>query len=223
MELEILYEDASILVAYKPAGIAVETGRLGEPDMVSLLRNIRAKKGESSYIGLIHRLDQPVEGVMVFGKTKKAAADLSGQIMEHSLGKYYYAIGQGTKDIAEGGTLEHELLFDRKTNLSKVADKNTPGAKHAVLHYEIIEKRDDKICFAITLQTGRHHQIRVQLAHMGYPLLGDRKYGRQDRGERVSLALCAYRLCFVHPDTKKEMDFVIHPRNPVFAPFLLNS
>ena len=221
MDLDILYEDGALLVVYKPAQVAVETKKIGQQDMVSLLRNRRAVKGEEPYIGLVHRLDQPVEGVMVFGKTKEATADLSGQVRERTFGKNYYAIGRfdGTAPLKGQGRLEDAILFDRKNNVSRIVEKNTKGSQQAVLDYSIIGQEAEETCFDITLHTGRHHQIRVQLSHAGYPLIGDRKYGYGTQSESSSLALCSYRLQFFHPLTKKRMDFTIHPHNPLFCRF----
>lgn len=221
MDLDILYEDAALLVVYKPAQIAVETKKIGQQDMVSLLRNRRAVKGEEPYIGLVHRLDQPVEGVMVFGKTKEATADLSGQVRERTFGKNYYAIGRfdGTTQLKEQGRLEDAILFDRKNNVSRIVEKNTRGSQQAVLDYSVIGREAEETCFDITLHTGRHHQIRVQFSHAGYPLIGDRKYGCETQNGSSSLALCSYRLQFFHPLTKKRMDFTIHPHNPLFRRF----
>lgn len=228
MHLEILYEDQQILVCHKPAGVATETKRIGQQDMVSLLRNFRAEKGEEPYIGLVHRLDQPVEGVMVFAKTPDAAAELSRQVQNRSIGKHYYAVGvmraddmaafEGTAlgSIQEYGTVTDYIFFDKKQNVSHIVPKGTPQAKKAVLDYRVIGTDGSRVCFDVTLHTGRHHQIRLQLAHHGCPLVGDAKYGSRDGSQ---LALCSYRLQFVHPETKKEMDFSIHPHNQAFDTF----
>lgn len=253
--MEIIYEDSAILVCYKPAGIAAETGRIGQQDMVSLLRNYRAGKGEPPYIGMVHRLDQPVEGLLVFGKTQRAAGELSRQAAGRSLGKYYCAVGQcaaegrpedADKSSGEWISLTDYIVFDKKRNLSMIADPGAPQAKQARLDYRVAGRRDDLVCLDIVLHTGRHHQIRLQMAHHGLPLAGDSKYGRttglsdesrcsrtaglpRERGhmppggtgraEPAQLALCAYRLTFVHPVTKKEMEFSVRPRNPVFELF----
>lgn len=222
--MEIIYEDQAIIVCYKPAGIATETKRIGQQDMVSLLKNYRVKKKEEPYVGMVHRLDQPVEGLLVFGKTKTATADLSKQVQTRSIGKYYYAVGRVLSTdnnplSQEGGTLTDYILFQKKTNVSSIVSAGTPQAKKAVLDYRILGENEGNVCFDIALHTGRHHQIRLQMAHHGYPLIGDSKYGTQtDRG--TQLALCSYRLQFIHPTTGENMDFSIRPHNPVFAPFL---
>lgn len=231
--MEIIYEDNDIIVCYKPAGVATETNRIGQQDMVSLLRNYRVGRGEPPYIGMIHRLDQPVEGLLVFGKTKNAAAELSRQVAGRSLGKYYYAIGScaagnaadklGCAENAGGEwtALTDYIVFDKKRNLSMIAESGAPQAKKAQLDYRVIGQLDGLVCFDIVLHTGRHHQIRLQMANRGFPLAGDRKYdssaGISGRGEERTpqagsrgagqLALCSYRLIFTHPTTKREMDF----------------
>lgn len=220
MRLEILYEDADIIVCYKPAGVATQTKRLGQKDMDSLLKNYRVSKGEPPYIGVVHRLDQPVEGVMVYAKNEKAAAELSRQVRERQIGKHYYAVGisqnSQQRKLETGRLIQRDILTDYmswngRTNQAYMDKKG----KKAVLEYEVLASKDNQALFDITLHTGRHHQIRLQLAHHGYPIAGDKKYGslvQQERG--TNLALCSYRLQFTHPVTKKEMDFSIQPRNP---------
>lgn len=209
----ILYEDNAIIVCVKEAGVATQTKKIGQKDMESMLRTYRMQKGEPSYIGVVHRLDQPVSGVMVFAKTKEAAADLSRQIATKAADKYYYAVTDGVPDKVKG-TLEDYLLRDGKTNLSKVADKKTAGAKRAELSYEVLEKDETKALVKIKLATGRHHQIRVQLAHAGWPLMGDRKYNFKENMNNGNqpMCLCSYKLGFSHPVTKKKLEFEI--KNP---------
>ncbi|MGN0351387.1 MAG: RluA family pseudouridine synthase [Roseburia sp.] len=206
----ILYEDDAILVCVKAAGVATQTKKLGQPDMESILKNYRAGKGEPPYIGIVHRLDQPVSGVMVFAKTKEAAAALSKQIAVKSADKYYYAVTDGVPSPA-GGTLEHYLLRDGKTNTSRVAGKETPEAKKAILSYEVLEQNTKQALVRIKLETGRHHQIRVQMAEIGCPLVGDRKYNFKENMKMSTqgLCLCSYKIAFRHPVTKKKMEFEI--------------
>ena len=209
--LHILYEDDAIVVCVKPAGVATQTKRIGEKDMESMLRTYRMQKGEASYIGVVHRLDQPVSGVMVFAKSKEAAADLSRQIAAKAADKYYYAVTDGIPDT-ESGILEDYLLRDGKTNLSKVVTGKENGAKRAELFYEVLEKNDENALIRIKLATGRHHQIRVQMAHAGWPLVGDRKYNFKENRKQgaATLSLCSYKLGFYHPATKKKMEFKIN-------------
>jgi len=214
---EIIYEDEAVIVCRKEAGVAVQTARAGQADMVSLLKNYRTKKKEEPYIGLIHRLDQPVEGVMVFAKTKKAAAKLSAQVSSRSMEKEYLAVTAGAPQ-PEKGELCDWLLRDGRTNTSAVVAKGTPQAKEAKLSYEVVEARaeGEKALVHIWLHTGRHHQIRVQFANAGYPLYGDTKYGTAEKGVYLPVALCSCRIAFTHPVTGKEMEFKIEPKGKAF-------
>lgn len=211
MNLKIIYEDDSLIVCEKPAGVATQTKRLGQQDMESLLRNYRAGKGEQPYIGVVHRLDQPVAGVMVFAKTKEAAAALSRQVQSKAADKYYYAMTDGVPEES-CGSLEDELLHDGKTNITRVVSTGTKGAKHARLSYEVTESNGERAILRVQLDTGRPHQIRVQLANAGYPIVGDRKYNPKESGREAGLKLCSYKIGFTHPVTKKKMKFEI--RNP---------
>ncbi len=234
---DIIYEDNDIIVCYKPAGIATQTRRIGQQDMESFIRNYRAAKNEPPYVGIVHRLDQPVEGVMVFAKNQKAAASLSRQIKEHTTEKYYRAEsrGQGVSGAAveeeeAWHTLTDYISFDKRTNTSKITSEKDRLAKKAVLQYRVISVTPDRDSsqnecirteFDIKLLTGRHHQIRLQLAHIGYPLIGDTKYGkpasnnsgtgsksgRTGGGVREQLALCSYKIVFDHPATGERMTF----------------
>ena len=236
MNLEIVFEDSDIILCRKPAGVATQTKRLGQQDMESLLKNYRAKKGEPPYIGVVHRLDQPVEGLMVFAKNQKAAANLSKQIQEHMIGKYYYAVSACVPEELQG-VLENYLVTDKKNNFTQVVDKamsskdgqsvaDCRDAKKAILEYKVLSRAEQGILFDILLHTGRQHQIRVQMAHMGCPLVGDEKYGvqigdsvrdaRQRNRMKSPLALCSYRLEFAHPATGKKMDYSIVPEGEAF-------
>lgn len=222
--MEIIYEDQALIVCYKPAGIATQTKRLGQQDMESLLKNYRAANRETPYIGVIHRLDQPVEGIMVFAKTPQAAAKLSEQVQKRSIGKFYYAIAPAFSDGKEEGVLTDYLVADKRNNSTRVVTQKTPQAQRAELAYRIAATAGDGagasagyVKYDIRLHTGRHHQIRVQFASRGCPLLGDQRYGIKIDG--TALALCAYRVNFVHPVTGKEMDFSITPKNPAFMDF----
>lgn len=215
-EPEIIYEDKDILICRKPAGVATQTKRLGQQDMESILKNHRARKGEPPYIGVVHRLDQPVEGVMVFAKNHQAAAHLSKQVQEHVVGKYYYAVSANVPATKEG-IVEDYLLTDKKTNFTQVVDEKISGAKNAKLEYAVVEEKDDKTLFDIKLHTGRQHQIRVQMANAGCPLVGDGKYGEAD--DKEQLALCSYKLEFEHPTKKVPMKFEITPLGKVFEEF----
>ena len=238
IKIEVLFEDLEIVVCRKPAGIATQSARCGQQDMVSLLKNARSAKGEEPYVGLLHRLDQPVEGVMVFAKTKQAAAALSRQVASRGIDKCYLAVVQG-KLAEDAGNLEHYLMRDGKTNLSRVASQGEPEAKLARLSYQVLayDKARDASLVRIKLDTGRHHQIRVQMSAIGHPLLGDQKYhaaagsgeaamNRQTppgRLGREMVALCSHKIGFVHPVTKKQMEYAILPQNPLFQGFDMTS
>lgn len=210
MDLSILYEDEELLVCRKPAGVAVQTKKLGQADMESLLKNYRVARGEQPYIGVVHRLDQPVEGVMVFAKTKEAAAALGCQIAAKFADKCYYALVDGAPE-KKRGTLVDYLVRDGRTNTSSVAECGTKDAKRAELSYEVTEQKSGRAVLKIRLETGRHHQIRVQLAHAGMPIVGDRKYNFKENiapsGE--GLCLCSYRIGFRHPKSHKNLAFEI--------------
>lgn len=219
MKPRIIYEDRQIIVCHKPAGIPVQTSRVSTPDLVSILKNHLAgarsslpgksvSQGRPPYLAVIHRLDQPVEGLLVFAKTPEAAKDLNRQLTSSGFGKYYRAEVCGIPAPPEAD-LEDYLVKDGKTNTSRVCTKETPGAKAARLHYRVTGTRNENgavySLVEIRLDTGRHHQIRVQMSHLGCPLAGDRKYG--GTAAPGPLKLCAYRLEFLHPSDHRPMHF----------------
>lgn len=251
---QILYEDHDIIVCCKPAGIATQTAKIGQPDMVSEVANHlrfsekdkadgaaqRADKRGAKplpYVGLVHRLDQPVEGLLVFGKNQKAAGALSRQITENRMEKYYYAVVNAGKlskqqDAALTGTLIDYLSKDGKTNTSYIAAKEKQDAKRAELSYKIVKRmpleKDGKTEAAlveIKLVTGRHHQIRVQMSHAGMSLFGDHKYADEETKrasellQQKQIALCAYKLCFYHPVTGRRLIFQKEPEGHIFQKF----
>lgn len=205
----IIYEDTDLIVCHKPAGVPTQTSRISTQDMVSLLKTHLAGSAKAEpYLAVIHRLDQPVEGLLVFAKTPAAAKELNRQLTTSGFGKYYLAVVCGVPSPSEG-TLENYMVKDGRANISRICHKNTPGAKLARLHYRVekIKENSETVLslVKIRLDTGRHHQIRVQMAHIGCPLAGDRKYGN---GESFGqLGLCAYRLKFIHPLTRENMEF----------------
>ncbi len=211
--MNVLFEDESIIVCYKPAGIATQTKNIGEQDMVSMLNNYLVEKGEKPSIHVVHRLDQPVEGVMVFAKNSQAANKLTKEITEHVFKKNYYAIISRESFPNEGELVDY-LVKDNRTNLSKVVKEGDPRAKKAVLRYRVVEQWDDKKLLDIDLFTGRHHQIRIQLASRTAPIIGDVKYGGIATGH--SLALCSHHIGFAHPVTGEKMGFDIKPQGEEF-------
>lgn len=212
-DLRLFFEDEHILVCYKPPHIATQCSGVNSPDMVSLIKNYLCKTKKqpgSPYLAVIHRLDQPVSGILVFAKTPFAAKELNRQLQNHGFRKHYRALVDGTPDPLEG-TLHNYLVKDRKTNISKVCTENTPDAKPARLSYKTVRKQQNTSELDILLDTGRHHQIRVQLAALGCPVIGDTKYNPHICEEKKwhSICLCAYKLEFKHPKTQKLISFEI--------------
>jgi 23S rRNA pseudouridine1911/1915/1917 synthase len=217
MGLKILFEDEQIMVVKKDAGIPVQAGKLRMMDLQGLIKNElykRNRKGGEPYLGLIHRLDQPVEGVMVFAKTPFAAGSLSEQVTDGRMKKHYLALLCGKPETDEG-TLVDYLVKDGRTNTSSVAKAGEKDAKRSELNYKVLKRSEETTLVEVELITGRHHQIRVQMANAGWPLYGDTKYNPafQETKEHVQTALCAYQLSFVHPKSKKVMEFSIEPDN----------
>ena len=226
----IIYEDEHILIYNKPAGLAVQTKRITETDLESDIKNyLFRQSGTAPYLGLVHRLDQPVEGLVLFAKTKEAAADLSRKIDSRDIEKRYAAVVEGRPGSPEG-KLADFIAWDGRTNKAEVVSEGSrlPGNKKAALstlEYKCLEEAsyEDRLVslLDIRLLSGRHHQIRVQLSNMGCPIIGDRKYNEKSPGsEGVSFpALAAYRLTFPHPVTKEDVAVNIRPSNPVFDVF----
>lgn len=213
MNPEIIYEDKYIIVCVKPAGIATQSKKIGAEDMVSLLKKHLAEESGSSgepYLAVIHRLDQPTSGLLVFAKTKEAARDLNRQIREKTFGKFYLAELRSIP-IPREGTLEHYLVKDPHKNIMHVCDADTPGAKLARLSYAVVQINDDSSCIAeIALDTGRQHQIRAQMSAIHCPIAGDSKYGAPDP-QHKTLGLYACRLTFRHPHSQNALSFKWDP------------
>lgn len=216
---EILYEDNHILCVHKAAGMAVQSASTGQMDLECMLKNYLAHKaaGAVPELYVVHRLDQPVEGILVFAKTKKAAAGLQKQITEQEMRKQYLAVVEQEVPTKEETLLKDYLKKDRQ--IAVAVDKNTPQARQAILFFSSQDTKEGKSLLKVRLQTGRFHQIRCQLSHAGMPILGDTKYGgHKQQGER-GIALCAYALSFTHPVTGKLMQFVYEPKGAAFTVF----
>ena len=212
-ELKVLYEDNHIIVVEKPVNIPSQGDKTGDLDMLTIIKAYLKKKYDKPgdvYLGLVHRLDRPTGGVMVFAKTSKAASRLSEQVRDKKFHKKYLAIVDGKMEKNKD-TFKDFLLKNEKTNTSKVVKEGTKNAKEAILDYEVIKYNDEINMSAVKvdLHTGRHHQIRVQFASRGHSLSGDQKYGTRGRGK--GLALWAYYLSFEHPTQKKIMEFEDYP------------
>ncbi len=211
--LEVIYEDNHIIVVKKQPNIPSQADKTEDVDMLTLIKDyIKEKynKPGNVYLGLVHRLDRPVGGVMVFAKTSKAASRLSNQVREKTFKKKYLAVVDGKFDT-KTGTLEDYLYKDERNNMSKVVNKDKKNAKLAKLDYEVLAYNEVKnlSLVKVNLHTGRHHQIRVQLAHAEHSIFGDQKYGTRGQGKQI--ALWAYELTIQHPITNEEMRFKCLP------------
>lgn len=215
--LKVLYEDNHIIVVIKPYNIPSQSDKTNDIDMLSLVKEYikeQYQKPGNVYVGLVHRLDRPVGGIMVFAKTSKAASRLSESIRNKSFFKTYLAVVNG-KFEKQNGILENYLWKDEALNMSKVVSKDKKGAKLARLTYEVLAEKNDLSLVKINLETGRHHQIRVQFSNAGHSLYGDQKYGKGSIGKQI--ALWAYRLEFKHPVKDEIMKFEALPeKNDVF-------
>ena len=212
--LNIIYEDNHIIIVEKPVNIPSQSDKTGDTDMLTIIKKYlieKYNKPGDAYLGLIHRLDRPVGGVMVFAKTSKAAARLSEQVRNKEFVKKYLAIVDG-KVEPQTGVLEDYLLKTEKTNTSKVVKEGTKNSKYANLEYECINYREETnlSLVRIKLNTGRHHQIRVQFASRNHAIYGDQKYGERGRGKQITL--WAYEITIKHPITKDEMTFKVLPK-----------
>lgn len=238
MRTSILYEDKHIIVIYKPAGLATQTSRVGQADVVSELKNYL----EGGYVGVVHRLDQPVEGLLVFGKAKEATAALTSQLTKGVLNKHYYAVVCGQPAASSGELVDYLIktpdnraeVVEPPQKAGTVSGKSADGApKKAMLNYRILEhkyfKEAELSLVDIYIQTGRFHQIRAQMSHAGLPLLGDQKYGTE-LSAKISreltvrnVALCAYELTLQHPISGEELSFQIAPKGAVFGQFSIKG
>jgi len=208
-DIEILYEDNHLLAVSKPKGLLSQEDYSGDVDLLSICKDYLKKeynKPGNVFLGLLHRLDKPVSGVMLFAKTSKAAARISEQIRRRTISKTYAAVVEGHPP--GHAVLTHYLHKDRDANYVKVVSPHEKGAKRAELMFRLLEQNENLALLKISLITGRAHQIRVQLAEQGYPIWGDKKYGT---GNHSKIALHASELKVEHPTLKKEMVFSSKP------------
>lgn len=225
MKVNILYEDKDIIVCVKPFGMPAQGDKSRDTDLLSYLKNHifeEEEMDEEPYLAMVHRLDRPVGGIMVFAKTQEAAADLSDQVQDGTMVKFYQAIVTGELPEEVGEMVDY-LVKDGKTNTAKAVQKGTKGAKKAQLEYEVLDvfETDDGILsyILIELLTGRHHQIRVQMASRGAGIYGDTKYNpkfAKTKKKYQQIALFATRLEFEHPETGEHMVFKTEPEGDVF-------
>ena len=201
--INIIYEDNHLLVVEKSVNIPVQKDDSNDLDFLTMLKDFikkRDNKPFNVYLGLVHRLDRPVGGIMVFAKTSKCASRFSEQVRNRTFKKTYYAVVEGKLDSS--GTFKDRLLKDEKNNIVKVDDKG----KEAILNYEVIDYKDNLSLVSINLETGRSHQIRVQFSSRNHPLYGDQKYNKGSKaGEQI--ALFSKKITFNHPITKETLTF----------------
>ncbi|HEY8344099.1 MAG TPA: RluA family pseudouridine synthase [Bacillota bacterium] len=216
--IPLLYEDNHLLVVEKPVNVPTQGDASGDPDLLSILKEdlkTRYKKPGRVYLGLVHRLDRPVGGVMVFAKTSKAASRLAEQLRTGGFKKIYLAVVHGK--LENKGRLEHFLAKDKAANMVQVVSSTDPGGKKAVLDYEVLAEKEGLSLILVNLLTGRSHQIRVQFSSSGHPLYGDQKYGASLNKPGQQIALWSHQIIFPHPTKKEEMIFASSP--PDWAPW----
>ncbi|USB34851.1 RluA family pseudouridine synthase [Paenibacillus sp. YPG26] len=213
-KIPILFEDNHLLGIIKPVNVLSQEDASGDPDLLTLLKHDlkeRYQKPGNVYLGLVHRLDRPVGGAMIFAKTSKAASRLSEAVRSRSFNKTYLAVVHGSPGVSSG-RLEDTLLKDERTNTVRVVPQGTNGGKHAILDYNVLGQLTDGLSLIqVELLTGRSHQIRVQLSHMGCPLYGDQKYGAKLNKPGQQLALWSAYVGFPHPVTKEPVALVSTP------------
>jgi len=212
----VVYEDNHLLVVVKPPNMPTQADASGDPDLHTTMKQYIAEKYQKPgavYLGLVHRLDRPVGGLVVLARTSKAADRLSEQVRKKTLSRQYVAAVRG--DARETAELCDWLLKDERTNTTRAVKDGTPGAKEAILDYVVLERRDGLSLCQIKLRTGRSHQIRVQFSSSGWPLWGDARYGGGQPGEQI--ALWGRYLDLEHPTQKVAMHFDCPA--PSYAPF----
>lgn len=212
MQIPILYEDNHLLVVNKPVNMLSQADRTGDEDLLSLLKadlKIRYNKPGEAYLGLVHRLDRPVGGVMVFAKTSKAAARLSDQIRRRVFAKTYLAVVHGKTPSA--AHLVHYLRKDSGANMVAVVERGAAGSKEAELDYVRLAYAEGLSLLRVNLVTGRSHQVRVQLTAVGHPLFGDIKYGKAVNRPGQQIALFCREIKCVHPTRNEPMVFSVLP------------
>lgn len=213
--VKIIYEDNHLLVLSKPACLLTVPDSTGDPSLLewakAYIKEVKAKPGDC-FLGVVHRIDRPVSGLVCLAKTSKAASRLSAQMRAHTIRKTYLALTRGIPG-GQGGVLEHMLKKDRARNLVQVFPKDfrDPSARPARTSWKVIEERDGVYLLELVPETGRPHQLRAQCAWMRCPLLGDIKYGAEEPLPDGSIALHAFKLELEHPTKKERMVFEVQP------------
>lgn len=213
MKIPILFEDNHLLIVEKPVNIPVQEDNSGDLDLLTMLKEdlkVRYQKPGNVFLGLVHRLDRPVGGAIVFGKTSKAASRLSDMIRRRVIDRTYLTVVHGIPNKVKD-KLEHHLVKDGRENKVSVESAQHRKAKKAILRYEVIESKDGFSLLAVKLETGRSHQIRVQLAEIGHPIYGDQKYGEHVNKPGQQIALWAKSVAFEHPVRKEPVTVQSNP------------
>lgn len=213
MKVPILYEDNHLLLVEKPVNIPVQLDSSGDDDLLTILKNdlkIRYNKPGNVYLGLVHRLDRPVGGAMMFAKTSKSASRLSDMVRRHTIKRRYLTVVHGTPDKRKGQLVDY-LLKNTKTNIVSTVSASHPQGKKAILEYELLESDGTHSLLAVQLHTGRPHQIRVQLNAMKHPIVGDQKYGAHMNKVGQQIALWAHTLTLDHPVKKEPVSVTSNP------------
>ncbi len=204
----VLYEDNHLLALYKPSGLLVQADQTNDVSLLALAKTWikgRCNKPGRVFLAMVHRLDRPVAGVVLFCRTSKAAARISRQFREKTPRKRYLAVVEGVME-KPSGTLVHQIERTR-TATSRIVADTTPESREARLFYRVMETDSSKSLVSVDLETGRHHQIRAQLAHMGFPVMGDLRYGASGPMPEKQIALFAERLTIAHPVTAARLCF----------------
>ena len=207
MKTQILYEDNHILIINKNVGQLVQGDKTGDKSLLELLKSFikeRDQKPGNVFLGLVHRIDRPTSGLVIYAKTSKALSRLTQMVKNREIKKTYWAIVP-KEIIPQSQTLTHYLKKNEKNNKAIVYNKETDGAKKAILNYQIIKNLDNYMLLEIDLQTGRHHQIRAQLSKIGVPIKGDLKYGAPRSNPDGGISLHARSLKFIHPVSKEQI------------------
>lgn len=216
--VNIVYEDNHVIVAVKPPNMLSQADKTKDADILSMVKEyikVKYNKPGNVYVGLVHRLDRPVGGLMVFARTSKAAARLSAQMREHEMGREYLCVTEG--QVKDKFTLINYLIQNERMNRVMVCDADERGAQEAILHGHCLARKGGLSLCSLRLETGRKHQIRVQMKEMGAPLWGDHRYGHGIPGQQI--ALWGYKLTFEHPTTKNIMTFQHLPCGSVWNNF----
>lgn len=211
--MQIVYEDNHLIIVYKQSGEIVQGDKTGDiplSETVKLYIKEKYHKPGNVFLGVVHRLDRPVAGLVVFAKTSKALSRLNAMFRDGEIHKTYWALTKN-KPAQQEATLTHWIVRNEKQNKSYAYDHELPNAKKAILHYKVIAHSDTYQLLEVQLMTGRHHQIRCQLGHMGCPIKGDLKYGAQRSNPDGSISLLSHKLSFIHPVSKK----LIHITSPL--------